>query len=139
MRKIICDRCGKECTGTHGQLTLRRSQFAQASHIEPVAEDGFEPLDLCDICTEVARTEWGFRISQFGGKIELTLDRPLEWAEPVEQLAAEAIGAGGHYVPPEDEPVPATLAVGMVVNRAIATRWNQRACGEGSQVGAETG
>jgi hypothetical protein len=66
MRKIICDRCSRECNGTHGQLHLSRTQ--RASTTEIVADDQFDPLDLCDICTEVARTTFGFRISQGYGE-----------------------------------------------------------------------
>jgi hypothetical protein len=118
-RKIICDRCGRECTGTHGTLSLSRAQ--RASTGEQVGYDEFAHLDLCDICTEVARTEWKFRIAQGYPKDELMLARGAHTIE---------IEAGEHYTPPEDSEVPRTLAVGMTVDRAIATRWNTHGIGE---------
>jgi hypothetical protein len=124
MRKIICDRCSRECSGTTGQLSLSRAQFTKTG--EMVTNDVFASLDLCDICTEVARTEWGFKVRQEN-------EYDMGMTEPVPELAMEAQlhrGSPGHYTLPEDSLVPRRLAVGMVVDRDIATRWNERRYGE---------
>lgn len=134
MRQIICDRCSRECHGTHGRLMLTRASFTSGG--EQVGHDDFDALDLCDICTEVARTEWGFKVSQ------------PEWKTPEEGYSITVMGGGGgesvpgasggpgeighaHGIGPDGrcedcEPLPGRLAVGMTVTREIATRWNLR-------------
>jgi hypothetical protein len=148
MLKIICDRCSKPCDGTHGRLNLTRAQHASSGEV--VASDDFKGLDLCDICTEVARSEWGFKVSQDMYKPEV-----MEFTAPQPELPGYTVVLGGgggagaslgparggpvhldsegdRHIPPDDDSPPRTLVVGMVVDRAIATRWNLRNFGTGA-------
>lgn len=81
MHQIICDRCQRECTGTHGQLHLTRTQSTAQREI--VAEDQFTPLDLCDFCTEIARAAWGFKIMSYE-KLAMPQPEVAGWGPSIE-------------------------------------------------------
>ena len=57
-RKIICDRCGKECVNGHGMLHLAIIHATRDG--DHVGEDDFRPLDLCTSCADEIRTELNF-------------------------------------------------------------------------------
>jgi hypothetical protein len=89
--KIICDRCGRECVNVRGRLSLQRYEFT--SQGEQVGQNEFSSLDLCEICTELARTGWGFRI-----EIEQRIsEQPLVMAAGSDRRADGVADGGVHY------------------------------------------
>jgi hypothetical protein len=67
VRKVFCDRCGKECRGKIGRLHLHVEHLTSRRK-EIVAQDDFEPVDLCGPCTEEIRTAYGFRVMSYPGQ-----------------------------------------------------------------------
>jgi hypothetical protein len=90
MRKIICDRCGKVCEHSTAGLSLSRAEFTSTG--EQVGYDDFEGQDLCDICTEVARTEWGFKVNQGMYKPDI---EQVEYTSPQDTPPGYMVVPGG--------------------------------------------
>lgn len=57
-RKIICDRCEKECAGGHGTLALLISHETRDGEVTGM--DQFQQKDLCTSCADEIRTELNF-------------------------------------------------------------------------------